>query len=113
MLPLVIDEQQIFIFKFWFNDKVHHGMHYQNELFCRIATSTLQMRPHIYQLSCKLTQNSIPLAISCTDQTCSLWGSLRNETIKRFLMRSDNINLANLSDIQNLSTLLSEPQSPA
>ncbi len=86
VLPLVIDEQQVFTFKFWFGDQIQTGMHFQHELFCQLGTVDLQQRSQLYQQACKLTQQGTVLIITCTKNHCHLWGSLRDETIKQTLL---------------------------
>lgn len=85
MLPLVIDEQQVFTFKFWFGNQVQTGMHFQNELFCQLGTVDAAQRSHLYQQACKLAHQGIVLAISCSSNRCSLWGSLRDDVVKQLL----------------------------
>jgi hypothetical protein len=86
-LPLVIDEEQIFSFKFWFDGTIHQGMYYQNELYCRLQTFQINQRSQVYQLGCKLAAKDILVALTCTETTCSLWGSLRADDIKNILSR--------------------------
>lgn len=85
MLPLILDEQQAFTFKFWFDNQIQTGMHYQNELFCRIAVFDVQQRPQVYKTACKLAQQGIGLAVSCSQTSCCLWGNLRDEMVKKLL----------------------------
>lgn len=86
MLPRVIDEDQIFIFKFWFNGNIRQGMYFQNELYCKLQTFDIQQRSHVYQLGCKLTKKNAQVVLTCTQETCSLWGSLRGSVIKEILL---------------------------
>lgn len=97
MLPPVIDEKQVFTFKFWFGDKVQTGMHYQNELFCQIATLDISQRSHAYQQACKLAQQGILIVITCSAQQCHMWGSLRNETVKQLLVDPNQLVTENFS----------------
>lgn len=95
MLPLVIKEEQIFAFKFWFNGTIRNGMYYQNELFCRLETFDASKRPQVYQLGCKLAQKNVLVALSSSTQTCSLWGSLRSPMVKKILLNPAILNLPN------------------
>lgn len=85
MLPLVIDQQQVFTFKFWFNDQIQTGMQFQNELFCQIASVDLTLRSQAYQRACKLAQQGLHLVITCTSNECCIWASLREELVKELL----------------------------
>lgn len=86
MLPLVVDEQQVFTFKFWFGGQIQTGMHFQDELFCQIVSVDLSQRSRTYQQACKLAQQGIRLVITCTSEQCKVWGSLRNDTVKQLLI---------------------------
>jgi len=88
VLPQVINENQVFIFKFWFSNTIRYGMYYQNELFCRLNTYPLARRAHAYQLACKLNQQNAVVLISCTPDNCSLWGSLRSPLVKDLLVKA-------------------------
>jgi len=88
VLPQVINENQVFIFKFWFSNTIRYGMYYQNELFCRLNTYPLARRADAYQLACKLNQQNAVTLISCTPDQCSLWGSLRSPLVKDLLIKA-------------------------
>lgn len=89
MLPLVIQEEQIFSFEFWLNGSIHRGMHYRGELYCKLQTSDIYHRSQVYQLGCKLQKRSEPIILTCTPTTCSLWGSLRSSTAREFLLHPE------------------------
>ena len=93
MLPFVVDERKILIFKFWFDNKVQDGLSYQGELFCRLQTLELHYRPQLYHFGCKLSQQGTSVVISSGVNACSLWISLRDPTIKTMLANSENLNL--------------------
>lgn len=95
MLPLVVKENSLFTFKFWFNDQIQEGMNYQQEMFCRLCTLAPQCRAQLYQFGCKLTQNGTPVVISITDQHCSLWVSLRDPIVKAVLIDGIPLDLPN------------------
>jgi hypothetical protein len=86
VLPLVIDEENVFIFEYWFDGTLRQGMYYHNELFSRVATFDIHQRPQVYQYGCKLTQRNALIVLTCTPSTCSLWGSLRSTVIKEILL---------------------------
>lgn len=93
MLPLIINEEKIFTFNFWFNRSVHCGMHHEGEFYCRLESFPLQKRPQVYQLGCKLTRQHMAIVISSSATACSLWGSLRDPSLKRLLSTVDTISL--------------------
>ena len=93
MLPLVIQEEQIFSFEFWLNGSIHRGMHYRGELYCKLQTSDIHHRSQIYQLGCRLQKGNEPIILTCTPTTCSLWGSLRSAAAKEFLLHPEVFSL--------------------
>lgn len=88
MLPIVINEQQVFTFQFWFDDSLRYGMYYRSELYCKLETFAISQRPQAYQIGCKLANQGTSIVLTLTDSTCNLWGSLRDPTVKDILLRS-------------------------
>ena len=107
MLPFVIDERKILIFKFWFDNKVQDGLSYQGELFCRLQTLEPCYRPQLYHFGCKLSQQGTSTVISSGINTSSLWVSLRDPAIKTMLANSETLDLPNVPPF-----LLAEPFEP-
>ncbi|XGV98490.1 MAG: hypothetical protein ACAF41_06050 [Leptolyngbya sp. BL-A-14] len=93
VLPLVINEEHIFTFNFWFNGSVRVGMYYQGELYCRLESFAIQKRPQVYQLGCKLAQQYTTIVLSSSAVSCSLWLSLRHPSTGRILLTADASNL--------------------
>jgi len=96
VLPLVIDEQQVFTFKFWFGNQIHTGMHFQNELFCQLGIVELAQRSQLYQRACKLTHQGVVLVITCSKTQCRIWGSLRDDTVKQLLVNPAQLQINGL-----------------
>lgn len=100
MLPLVINEQKIFTFKFWFDGSIQDGMYCQKELFCRLQTFEARYRAQVYQLGVKISQHQDTLvAIALSSETCSLWVSLRSPLVKDALINGVPIMLGTLGGI--------------
>ena len=87
MQPLVVTEQQSSsYFKFWYNEGMHEGMRYRNELFRHFRTFSAYRRNHAYSLGCALAQQGVQAVITClsdretapADQRYVLWISLRS-----------------------------------
>lgn len=110
MLPFVVDERKILIFKFWFDNKVQDGLSYQGELFCRLQTLEIRYRPQLYHFGCKLSQQGTSVVISSGVNDCSLWISLRDPTIKTMLVNSEHLNLPDQPNSASLESF--EPPQP-
>ncbi len=81
MLPKVIPESQVQLFKFWFNGTLQDGIHFQNELYYRLKEQPVKTRGRLYQLACKLARNGADVLLTADDQQCSLWANLRNQKV--------------------------------
>jgi hypothetical protein len=88
VLPVVLNEAQIFTFKFWFDGTLRTGMHCQNELFCQLAAVDVSDRPKLYRAGSKLAQQGVPVIISCSSEMCRLWGSLRSDKVRDLLIKA-------------------------
>lgn len=91
MLPQVLPESQLHIFKFWFNGSVQDGLHYRNELFYRARTVNSSERTRLYQLACRLCDRNADLVLSAIEDSCSLWISLRNQKLAVLALRQANL----------------------
>ncbi|NJL44629.1 MAG: hypothetical protein HC922_00480 [Leptolyngbyaceae cyanobacterium SM2_3_12] len=75
-----MSENQIRVFRFWFNDALHDGTHFQNELYYRAMAVETDRRTRVYHLACKLSDHQASTLVSLTEAQCSLWISLRSQT---------------------------------
>lgn len=81
MLPKVVRETDLHVFKFWFNGALQDGLHYDNELFYRALAVELDKRTRLYHLGCKLATQGGDALITISDQSSSLWLSLRSQEL--------------------------------
>jgi len=81
LLPRVVTESQVQPFKFWFNDSLQDGVHFQNELYYRLRQTPIAERSRLYHLACKLVQNGADVFLTAAADECSLWANLRNQKI--------------------------------
>jgi hypothetical protein len=81
MLPKIVRETDLRIFKFWFQGALQDGLHYQNELFYRALAVQLCHRPRLYHLGCKLSEKGGITLISMAEDSSSLWLSLRSQEV--------------------------------
>jgi hypothetical protein len=86
MLPKVLQENCIQVFKFWFSGALQDGTHYHNELFYRALTVEHDRRTRLYHLACKFSERDVVTLVSLSEHQCSLWISLRNQATARQLM---------------------------
>lgn len=81
MLPEIVNEAKIHSFKFWFSDRIQEGMNYRGELFYRLHTADASERAKVFQTACRLSQRGASLVLTLSDEQCSLWGSLRSQSV--------------------------------
>ncbi len=81
MLPKVLRETDIRVFRFWFNGALQDGVHHSNELFYRALAVQAENRTRLYHLGCKLSQKGGSTLITISDQGNSLWISLRSQAV--------------------------------
>ncbi len=86
MLPPVLEEGEYSPFKFWFDNSIQDGMYYRNELFYRLHTISSESRARLYHYACKLSKHDC-VVVTTTDDTCSLWVSLRSPNIAALRLR--------------------------
>lgn len=81
MLPQVLDEQSVQLFKFWFNHQLQDGLHCQKDLFYRLRTVQTENRAQLYKAACRLSLHGAMVVVTVAPDHCSLWISLRNQRI--------------------------------
>lgn len=81
MLPKVVLESEVQQFKFWFNNSLQDGVHFQNELYYRLKQTPVERRSYLYHLACRLSQHGADVFLTTDDEQCSLWANLRNQKI--------------------------------
>jgi len=91
VLPLIVDESKLLVFKFWFANATREGTCYHNDMFGRIGTFEIAERSKVYHLSCKLAAEDTAILLSCNRETCSIWVSLRSPRAEEMIQKSRGI----------------------
>ncbi|PZO41291.1 MAG: hypothetical protein DCF21_06640 [Leptolyngbya sp.] len=87
MLPKVLPESQVQVFKFWFNGALQDGTHHYNELYYRALTVEAEKRTRLYHLACRFSEQQAGALVSVADNQCSLWISLRSQMMAAQLLQ--------------------------
>jgi hypothetical protein len=87
MLPKILPEDRIQVFKFWFNGVLQDGTHHHNELYYRALTVEPIQRTRLYHLACKFSEQRAEALVSIADHQCSLWISLRSHMMAAQLLK--------------------------
>ncbi len=78
--------------------------------FFKLKTFNIQQRPWVYQLGCKLGQEDALIIVSCSTNTCSLWGSLRAFIIKDILLNPATLQLFNAEAVSSENSRSADTQ---
>ncbi|MEM0982182.1 MAG: hypothetical protein AAGH78_18175 [Cyanobacteria bacterium P01_H01_bin.58] len=81
MLPKVVFEHEVQLFKFWFNGALQDGIHFANELYYRLQEKPMPLRSRLYQIGCRLSRNGADVVLTVSEDRCSLWANLRNQQV--------------------------------
>lgn len=93
MLPKVLPESRIQVFKFWFNGALQDGTHYSSELYYRALTVEANKRTRLYHLACKCSEQRARTLVSVADEQCSLWICLRSQMMAAQLLQQRVVGL--------------------
>ncbi|MDX2243624.1 MAG: hypothetical protein NW224_23335 [Leptolyngbyaceae cyanobacterium bins.302] len=77
-VPLVVDENQVAPFTFYWNGAVRLGMRYDHELYGLMHEVSLYARLDAYQMGCEMLAQGLPVLITASRQRYALWLNLRN-----------------------------------
>lgn len=77
-IPVLLSEQQVVFFKFYFNQAVRTGMSHRNELYQLIQIFDAQARLEAYRFGCDLIVQGVPVVISRSKDQYLVWSSLRH-----------------------------------
>jgi hypothetical protein len=91
-LPPVLREKACCLFKFWFNNGLQDGLHYENELFYRLKTVEFGDRLQIYHQAHQLLPQS-KVVITESGEAYSLWVCLRGPHLSSQMTFSEEYSL--------------------
>jgi hypothetical protein len=77
VLPLVINEQQGVIFKFWFENQLNDGLRLRNGLFRRVQMFDVAQRDQAYALAYALGQQGVQTIITRSSTRYTVWLDLK------------------------------------
>jgi hypothetical protein len=94
VLPLVINEHQGAVFKFWFEDQLNDGLRLRNGLFRRVQTFDILHRDQAYALAYALGQQSVQTVITCSKTRYIVWVDLKVPFEKREALEKKSLAIA-------------------
>lgn len=73
MLPLVIYEDSVRLFNYYFDGSVRQGMSYRSKLYKLIRACQHGNRLHLYGVGCSLANHGIETVITASEQEYKVW----------------------------------------
>lgn len=77
MLPVVLSENVVNLFKFYMDGSIREGMWYNNELYGLAREFPESHRLKGYQIACELAEQGTPVVITASDDRYAIWIGLR------------------------------------
>jgi hypothetical protein len=82
MLPQVISQHLVHIFKYW-NEKICIGMRHGDELYTFVRSYPLSDRLQAYDHACQLAGTGGQVCITCSRWRYTIWLSLRTVSVEK------------------------------
>lgn len=80
LLPPVLHESAIAIFRFFHQDQIREGMRHANNLYAAAYQFDLAHRLQAYQMAWVLSESSVPLVVSLSPTRLVIWINLQSPT---------------------------------
>ena len=77
MIPSVIREDLVNLFKYW-NDGVRDGMNLSGELYAHVRSYANESRLEAYQLGCELAEKGMQVCLTCSSSRYAVWINLKS-----------------------------------
>ena len=76
--PLVVKEELVSLFKFFFQQEIYDGMRYRQDLFRLLNTFEVARRERVYNLGHALADRGLRVVITRSRDRYKLWINLRD-----------------------------------
>ena len=93
MLPVVLSEGVVELFKFYRDGMIREGMRYSSELYGLASQFPAANRLKGYQLACELAESGTPVVVTASEERYVIWLSLRSPAYTQ--QSSTSLSLAN------------------
>ena len=80
MLPSVINENLVQMFKYW-NEGIQEGMNHQGELYSHIQSYPPDARLQAYELGCEMAQKGVQICVTCSQSGYKVWRNLKSAMV--------------------------------
>lgn len=77
MLPSVINENLVQLFKYW-SEGVKEGMNHQGELYAHVRSYPSDARLQAYELGCEMAQKGMQICVTCSQSGYKVWMNMKS-----------------------------------
>ena len=95
MLPVVLSENVVNLFKFYSDGSIREGMRYNNELYGFARELSGSHRLTAYQIACELAEQGTPVVVTASDDRYAIWICLRADAHASSPIASRELPIAN------------------
>ena len=95
MLPVVLSENVVNLFKFYMDGSIREGMWYNNELYGLVRELSASHRLKGYQIACELAEQGSPVVVTAADARYAIWIGLRAPAYRQSSIASRELPIAN------------------
>lgn len=97
MLPVVLSEHVVNLFKFYMDGSIREGMWYNNELYGLARELSDSHRLKGYQIACELAEQEAPVVVTASDDRYAIWIGLRAPAYRQLSIASGQVPIASHS----------------
>lgn len=90
MLPIVVCEESIRLFKFYHDDRIKQGMSYSSKLYILLQVFGVQGRLLAYESGCRLANQGNEVVVTASPLHYKIWVEVRSIINLQGLLISDN-----------------------
>ncbi|MBC6479584.1 MAG: hypothetical protein GDA56_19200 [Hormoscilla sp. GM7CHS1pb] len=77
MLPSVINENIVQLFKYW-SEGIKEGMNHKGELYAQVRSYPSDARLQAYELGCEMAHSGMDICLTCSQSGYKVWMNLKS-----------------------------------
>ncbi|WP_075598529.1 hypothetical protein [Leptolyngbya sp. 'hensonii'] len=87
MTPVILDEQLVHRFNFYFEGNIRQGMRHGCRLYGLVEQFNSRHRLNAYQLACELAEQGLPIVVTVSGSSYRVWLGLDSPSYPHFHAR--------------------------
>lgn len=101
MLPLIVYEDAVRLFSFYYEGYVHQGISHEQKLYRLIHCTGIDSRLEAYEAGLRLSNQGIKILITVSDRCYRVWAEIRSSFQSMHPQNSSQNNRSQSSYFQN------------